>query len=132
MPAASSPKANSAPKRAMAAKAPKLAPPSDGDDDAAQASPATLRLKELVDRVAASTGGKKKGVKEIVEATLTELGLALHNGEMLNLPAFGKVRVARAQGSAPGSAMTLKLRPAGPGAKKKPAEGALAEPADHS
>lgn len=130
MPAAPSPKANPAPKRAMAAKAPKLAPPSDGDDDAVQPGPATLRLKELVDRVAASTGGKKKGVKEIVEATLSQLGLALHNGEMLNLPAFGKVRVARAQGAAPGSAMTLKLRPAGPGPRKKSPEGPLAEPAD--
>ena len=118
-----------APTRATAADA---APPTDGTDAEDAATPATLRLKELVDRVAASTGGKKKDVKEIVEATLTQLGLALHAGEMLNLPEFGKVRVAKAQGAGPGSAMTLKLRPVGKNIRKKSADGALAEPADHS
>jgi nucleoid DNA-binding protein len=93
-----------------------------------------MRLKDLVDRVAASTGGKKKDVKEIVEATLTQMGLALQKGEMLNLPEFGKVRVARATGTGPGSAMTLKLRRAGAAAGKKStgntAEHPLADPAD--
>ncbi len=103
----------------------------EGADPVAK-GPAALRLKELVDRVAAATGGKKKGVKEIVEATLAQLGLALKNGEMLNLPALGKVRVAKTQGANPGSAMTLKLRPAGPAPKKQTTERALAEPADHS
>lgn len=130
MPAA--PPKNQASSRAVAAKAEKATPePKDAEANEA-AAPATLRLKELVDRVAASTGGKKKGVKEIVEATLTQLGLALHAGEMLNLPEFGKVRVAKPQGAAPGSAMTLKLRPVDKGARKKTTEAALAEPADHS
>ena len=44
---------------------------------------------------------------------------------------FGKVRVAKAQGTAPGSAMTLKLRPAGTAARQKSTDGALADPADH-
>jgi DNA-binding protein HU-beta/DNA-binding protein HU-alpha len=92
------------------------------------ATPGTLRLKALVDRVAASTGGKKKGLKETIEATLKELGLALQNGEMLNLPQLGKVRVAKSEGATPGSAMTLKLRRNGNAPKKKPAEEALAEP----
>ena len=132
MPAAPTNKTTAAAKRAAAPKAANPVTTSDDDGDGAdQAGPATLRLKELVDRVTAATGGKKKAVREIVEATLTQLGLALHKGEMLNLPAFGKVRVAKAQGAAPGSAMTLKLRPVGPGARKKPAEAALAEPADH-
>ena len=110
------------------------------DADSAQSIAAngntTVRLKELVERVTASTGGKKKGVREIVEATLTQLGLALQNGEMLNLPDFGRVRVAKGQGAAPGSAMTLKLRRAGDGTKKKAPDGAselaLAAPEDHS
>ncbi|MGL6210738.1 MAG: HU family DNA-binding protein [Paracoccaceae bacterium] len=107
------------------------ATPVDGIEGAEPAAkgPAALRLKELVDRVAAATGGKKKGVKEIVEATLSQLGLALGNGEMLNLPALGRVRVAK--GGAEGAAMTLKLRPAAAeGAKKKPAKETLAEPVD--
>ena len=68
-----------------------------------------LRLKELVDRVVAATGGKKKDVKQVVEATLVAMGAALQKGESLNLPAFGKLRVAR-QGAEGGGAMTLKLR----------------------
>ncbi len=68
-----------------------------------------LRLKELVERVVAATGAKKKGVKDIVEATLTQLSEALQKGESLNLPVLGKMRVARA-GSEGGGAMTLKLR----------------------
>ncbi len=134
MPAAptkAAPKKAAPAKRVTPAKAAPPEPTTDSDESADTTTPATLRLKELVDRVAASTGGKKKGVKEVVEATLTQLGLALHNGEMLNLPAFGKVRVAKPQGAAPGSAMTLKLRPSGPSNRKKPADGALAEPAEH-
>ncbi len=92
-------------------------------------APTALRLKTLVDRVTASTGGKKKGVKEIVEATLAQLGTALENGEALNLPAFGRLRVAK--GSTDGSPMTLKLRRTPvDGARKKPANEALAEPVD--
>ena len=38
-------------------------------------------------------GGKKKGVKEIVEATLSVLGEALQKGEALNIPPFGRAKV---------------------------------------
>lgn len=99
-------------------------------DDAKSVAPATLRLKELVDRVSVSTGSKKKAVKAIVEAILTQLGLALRNGEMLNLPELGKVRVVKPRVQAPGSAMTLKLRAANPVGKKKASEEVILEPAD--
>ena len=94
-----------------------------GDTDAEGAGPGRaasgLRLKDLVDRVVAATGGRKKGVKEVVEATLRQMGEALKKGESLNLPAFGKLRVARA-GAEGGGAMTLKLRQGtGGGAKAK-------------
>ena len=91
-----------------------------------------LRLKELVDRVVAATGGKKKGVKEIVEATLTQMGEALQRGESLNLPAFGKARVTRPATEA-GGAMTVKLRQGtgSPGAGK-PVKESLAEDGEDS
>ena len=106
-----------------------------GDADAEGAGPGRaasgLRLKELVDRVVAATGGKKKGVKEVVEATLLQMGEALKKGESLNLPAFGKLRVARA-GVEGGGAMTLKLRQAtGGGAKAKSDKESLADADDH-
>ncbi len=117
-----------APRRAAVKKP--IAEVIDNESPATDAtSPTALRLKTLVDRVTASTGGKKKGVKEIVEATLAQLGTALENGEALNLPGFGRLRVAK--GSVDGSPMTLKLRRAPvDGAKKKPANEPLAEPVD--
>ncbi len=80
-----------------------------GEGEAKAKGAVGLRLKELVDRVVAATGGKKKGVKEIVEATLTQMGEALQRGQGLNLPAFGKARVTR-PATEPGGAMTVKLR----------------------
>ena len=79
-----------------------------------------LRVKDLVDRVSNAGDFKKKDVRDIVEATLAELGRALEAGEVLNLPPFGKLRVGRTRDLANGSMMTLKLRrmPAKPGGKK--------------
>lgn len=85
-----------------------------------------LKLRELVGRVVEATGGKKKGVKEIVEATLTALGNALANGEELNLPGVGKVRVAKSVDREGRSMMTLKVRGGGAPKAKEPKE-ALAE-----
>ena len=101
----------------------------EGEGGATGSKAATgLRLRELVDRVVAATGGKKKGVKEIVEATLTQMGEALAKGESLNLPALGKMRVAR-PGSEGGGAMTLKLRQ-GSGGKAKGGKEPLADADD--
>ena len=69
-----------------------------------------LRVKDLVDRVSSTGDFKKKDVRDIVEATLAELGRALEAGEVLNLPPFGKLRVGRSRDLANGSVMTLKLR----------------------
>ena len=93
--------------------------------------PIVLRLKELVERVTASTGGKKKGIKEVVEAALRELGQALELGHSLNLPGFGKARVAKPQGAESGAAITVKLRRGvAPGGKGKAAKEALAADGD--
>lgn len=93
---------------------------------------ASLKKKELIDRVMAATGGKKKDVKEVVEATLAVLGAALQSGEGLNLPPFGKARIAKSKGEGASSAMTVKLR--GAGAKRGPQDRkqALADPDEDS
>lgn len=67
---------------------------------------ASLKLKELVVRVADATGAKKPEAKKSVEATLAALSAALHAGTDINLPPLGKLRVARTAGSV----LTLKLR----------------------
>jgi hypothetical protein len=65
-----------------------------------------LKLKDLIDSVAAATGGKKPDVKKVVEATLAALGEALAAGKALAVPPLGKVRVVKNKGPA----LTLKLR----------------------
>lgn len=67
---------------------------------------ASLKLTELVERVADATGAKKPEAKKSVEATLAALSAALHAGTDINLPPLGKLRVARTAGSV----LTLKLR----------------------
>ena len=86
-----------------------------------------LRLKDLVDTVMQATGAKAKDAREIVQATLAELGAALERGDALNLPEFGKGRVTRKATDTDGStAMVLKLRRGGAGPKKKEDKEALA------
>lgn len=108
--------------------------PKDGPASPTGAAPETgqatdrgtaLRLPVLVDRVAEVTGGKKKAVKEIVEATLSALGAALSKGEELNLPGLGKVRVVKSADKDGRAMMTLKLRGTGQ-PKAKAAKEALA------
>ncbi|MCG6902002.1 MAG: HU family DNA-binding protein [Rhodobacter sp.] len=62
--------------------------------EAAADKPATvvraMGKRELIDRVVAASGIKKKAAKPVVEAMLKELGDALSRGETLNLQPFGK------------------------------------------
>lgn len=69
-----------------------------------------FKLRMLIDQVIKSTGGKKKPVKEAVEATLSRIGEALARGDELNLPGFGKVRVVKNDDKDGTAIMTLKLR----------------------
>ena len=66
----------------------------------------TVKLKDLLDTVAAATGGKKPEVKAVIEATLAALGEALATGKSLAVPPLGKLRVVKNKGPA----LTLKLR----------------------
>ncbi len=73
----------------------------------------SIRKKELVERVVAASGAKKKQVKEIVEHTLKALGDALAKGEELNLPPFGKAKVNRSKDNDSGTTMMVKLKQGG-------------------
>ncbi|RYI25909.1 MAG: hypothetical protein EON48_06780 [Acetobacteraceae bacterium] len=65
-----------------------------------------VRVKELIEGIVASTGGKKADVKAVVEATLAAIGEALATGKALVVPPLGKLRVVKNKGPA----LTLKLR----------------------
>jgi nucleoid DNA-binding protein len=70
----------------------------------------TVKIKDVLDQVAALQGGKKKGMKEVIEATLTVLGAAFARGDAVNLPGFGRARVAQAEDMAAGKPMTIKMK----------------------
>jgi nucleoid DNA-binding protein len=70
----------------------------------------TLKIKDVLEQVATSQGGKKKGMKEVVEATLTALGAAFARGDAVNLPGFGRARVAQVEDAAAGKPATIKLK----------------------
>ena len=95
----------------------------EGEDGAEAAAPAgpVLRLKGLLDGVAATTGAKKKDIKTIIEAALLQIGDALQQGHNLNLPGLGKARVVRPQAADGSAAMTVKLRRPAPGEATKEA-----------
>jgi hypothetical protein len=78
-----------------ASKAPAKADPGD-----------TIKLRNLVDTVAAATGAKKPDAKKAVEAVLAALGAGLAAKSVFVVPPLGKLRVAKSNGSV----LTLKLR----------------------
>jgi nucleoid DNA-binding protein len=102
--------------------------PASPDEKQARVIAPQLKKKELVARVVAALDGKKKGgVKEIVEATLAAMGEALQKGESLNIPPFGRARVAKQKGEGADQMTTLRLRGAGSKNAPKGGKQALAE-----
>jgi hypothetical protein len=99
------PEAAAIPTAAKQAKAAKSAA-QPVEASAPQAKAGLLKLKDLVDSVAETTGSKKPEVKATVEATLSALGAALATGKSLAVPPLGKLRVVKTRGAA----LTLKLR----------------------
>jgi nucleoid DNA-binding protein len=91
---------------------------------------AQLKMKDLIERVVKASGGKKKGVKEIVEATLATLGDALAKGEAINLPGFGRAKVAHAEDKGAGKPMTIKMKSQPAAEAKKPKKLPLAATED--
>ena len=73
-----------------------------------------LKKPELIDRVVALSGMKKKDAKPVVEAMLSVMGQAITDGEQLNLQPFGRLRVVKTKDLPNGQAVTLKLRRSGP------------------
>ena len=65
-----------------------------------------IKLRDLVDTVAAATGAKKPEARKYVEAVLAAIGTGLAAKSLLMVPPLGKLRVAKSNGSI----LTLKLR----------------------
>lgn len=69
-----------------------------------------LRKKELIEKVVARSGIKKKDAKPVIEAMLTELGIALENNREVNLPDFGRIKVRKAKPLPNGRMLIAKIR----------------------
>ncbi len=59
-------------------------------ETSASSPPKVMGKRELVDRVVAASGIKKRAAKPVIEALLKELGDGFSRGETLNLQPFGK------------------------------------------
>ena len=91
-----------------------------------------LRMKDFIDRVTQANGGKRTGVRQIVELTLAALGEALEKGEQVNLPPLGRAKVTRRDDSGEGASLMIRLRRTDPNAKKKTSEEGVAEAVEAS
>jgi nucleoid DNA-binding protein len=116
------------PQAPVAAPAPSRAKTPNPHHDQPKAE--AVKLRDLVDQVVIATGARKKGVKELVEATLSHIGAALARGDELNLPGFGKVRVVKSDTKDGTTIMTLKVRQGTGGASAGGAKQTLADTGD--
>ena len=89
---------------------------------------APIKKPELIDRVVAETGMKKKDVKPVVEAMLAVLGRALAGGEEITAPPMGKLMIKKSKDVANAQILTLKLRH--PMGDKGPGKDPLAQAAE--
>lgn len=69
-----------------------------------------LRKKELIEKVVARSGIKKKDAKPVIEATLAVLGASLADGDDIILPPFGKVKVKRTKEQTGAKVFTCRIR----------------------
>ena len=70
----------------------------------------TMTRKELLERATADGTLNKKNVRESMDAILRVMTDALLNGEELNLPHLGKVRVNRTKDGAKAKVLILRVR----------------------
>lgn len=68
-----------------------------------------LKLKELVEGVAQSTGQRKSVARDVVQATLAALANGLAAGRDVQLPGVGKLKVTRSKQTGRGQAVMIKL-----------------------
>jgi len=106
-------------------------PEPDGAAAGGDERPATMKLKDLIDRVSERSGAKRKDVRQVAESVLAVMGEALARGETLSLPNLGKVRVNRHKDVASGEVLTVKIKRVQKISAASPAaEEALAEAAE--
>ena len=69
-----------------------------------------MKKQELIDKVVAASGIKKKDAKPVLDAMLDILGTALAEGRELNLPPLGKIKQNRVRETANARIIIAKIR----------------------
>ena len=70
----------------------------------------TLRKKELIEAVTERSGVKRRDAKAALEAALVILGEAIAEGQQINLPGLGKLKVTRTKKLANGEVFMTRIR----------------------
>lgn len=73
-------------------------------------APKIVKRKELVDRIAVSSGLKPNVIKSVLDPVLQEIGDSLSAGEILQVQPLGRVSVNRRKDLENGEVMICKLR----------------------
>lgn len=82
-----------------------------------------IKKPEFLDNAIARTAIKKRDAKPAIEAALAELAALLADGNELNLPPLGKLKVVKSKAIGEGAVvMTLKLRTMKDGAREAKAD----------
>ncbi|MTH80081.1 HU family DNA-binding protein [Paracoccus aestuariivivens] len=69
-----------------------------------------LQKRQLIARIAHRVGRRNAEVRDVVEATLTELGDAISAGQTLALPPLGRARISRQKDVSGTEVVVLRLR----------------------
>ncbi|MBK1636573.1 HU family DNA-binding protein [Rhodovulum adriaticum] len=69
-----------------------------------------LRKSDLIEKVVAASGEKKKHVKPVVEAMLAVLGQTVSEGRTMNLQPFGKLMVTNRKDKENGEVLITRIR----------------------
>lgn len=107
----SRPKANrEKPVKSAASKPAEGAEGWSGNAGEEQGAGLNYKVRDLINGVAETTGAKKKDVKPMVEAVLSELGDALSRGGRIMLPGLGLIRIAKTVEKDGDTHMVLKFK----------------------
>lgn len=68
-----------------------------------------LRMRDILERVVDRSGMRKGEARTAIEATMAVIGEAIENGEDIDLPGFGKLKLQREKETPRGKAYVMRL-----------------------
>ena len=84
--------------------------PFSSDADKNPGAARVLQKRQFLNRIARRTGLRQSEIKDLVDATLAELGEAIAEGKTLALPPLGRARINRQHDVSGAEVIVLRLR----------------------